>query len=239
VTNIQKVDGDFQAAVAGSTLPIAPTVLLRDLFGNLVSDQVVTFTLTQGGGTTTGATPSSAADGTAAVGSWTLGATPGENTLDATVGPNTVTFTATGTAGFNPVQYVGTYAGTWVNTTFATVGTGTVIIAINSGTQTATVTASATGNVLGSGGGVAPPPQNGGYTTNGAQYAATLPPMGDISGNIDFNGAITAVGANVPDPTITGWTATGAITGTTITLDFTVTFTNGPPAVGSIALTRQ
>lgn len=239
VASIEKLAGDFQSALAGTAVPVAPRVLLKDLFGNLVPGQVVTFAVTQGGGSVTGGTPASAADGTASVGSWMLGATPGENKLDATVGATSVTFTATGTSGFNPAQYVGTYAGTWTNTTFASMGTGTVVIAVNSGAQTATVTASATGNVLGSGSGANPGPQNGGYTNTGAAFNATLAPMGDISATIQSDGTITAVGSNVPNPSITGWTATGTITATTISLNFTVTFTSGPPAVGTITLTRQ
>ena len=195
--------------------------------------------ITLGGGAVVGSPATSLGDGTAAVTSWTLGAAPGENRLSATIDGNSVTFTATATAGFNPAPFAGTYAGTWTNTTFGSVGTGTAVITVNTANNTATVTATATGNVLGSGGGATPPVQNGGYNINGAQFTGNVAPMGTINASILPPGNITAVGSNVPNGSITGWTATGTIDGTTIQLNFTVTFTAGPPAVGTITLTRQ
>jgi hypothetical protein len=239
VSSIEKVAGDFQNALAGSAVPVAPKVLLKDIFGNLVTNRQVAFAVTLGGGAVVGATPNSAADGTAAVTSWTLGGTPGENRLSASIDGNSVTFTATALAGFNPAPFAGTYAGTWTNTTFGSVGTGTAVITVNTTNNTATVTATATGNVLGSGGGATPPVQNGAYTINGAQFTGTVAPMGTINASILPPGTINAVGSNVPSGSITGWTATGTIDGTTIQLSFTVTFTAGPPAVGTITLTRQ
>jgi hypothetical protein len=239
VSSIEKVAGDFQNALAGNAVPVAPKVLLKDIFGNLVVNRQVAFAVTLGGGAVAGGTPTSASDGTAAVTSWTLGVTPGENRLSATIDGNSVTFTATGLAGFNPAPFAGTYVGTWTNTTFGSVGTGSAVITVNTANNTATVTATATGNVLGSGGGATPPTQNGSYNTNGAQFTGNVAPMGTINASIVAPGTITAVGSNVPNGSITGWTANGTINGTTIQLNFTVTFTAGPPAVGTITLTRQ
>jgi hypothetical protein len=239
VASIEKVAGDFQNAIVSSAVAVAPKVLLKDLFGNLVTNRPVAFAVTLGGGAVVGSPATSLGDGTAAVTSWTLGATPGENRLSATIDGNSVTFTATATAGFNPAPFAGSYAGTWTNTTFGSMGTGTAVITVNTGNNTATVTATATGNVLGSGGGATPPVQNGGYNINGAQFTGTVAPMGTINAAILPPGTINAVGSNVPNGSITGWTATGTIDGTTIQLNFTVTFTAGPPAVGTITLTRQ
>lgn len=239
VSSIEKVAGDFQTTIVSSAVAVAPKVLLKDIFGNLVTNRPVAFAVTLGGGAVVGGTPTSAADGTAAVTSWTLGGTPGENRLSASIDGNSVTFTATATAGFNPAPFAGSYAGNWVNTTFGSVGTGTAVITVNPANNTATVTATATGNVLGSGGGATPPVQNGGYNINGAQFTGTVAPMGTINASILPPGTINAVGSNVPSGSITGWTATGTIDGTTIQLNFTVTFTAGPPAVGTITLTRQ
>lgn len=239
VANIEKVAGDFQNAIVNTAVTVPPKVLLKDIFGNLVTNRPVAFAVTLGGGAAAGATPNSAADGTAAVTSWTLGAVPGENRLSATIDGNSVTFTATALAGFNPVPFSGNYAGTWTNTTFGSMGTGTAVITVNAGNNTATVTATATGNVLGSGGGATPPVQNGGYNTNGAQFTGNVAPMGTINASILPPGSINAVGSNVPNGSITGWTAVGTIDGTTIQLTFNVTFTAGPPAVGTITLTRQ
>ncbi len=60
----------------------------------------MTFAVATGGGSVTGATTTTNATGFATVGSWTLGATPGVNTVTATVaGLTAAVFTATGTGG--------------------------------------------------------------------------------------------------------------------------------------------
>jgi len=76
--------GDNQAAMAGTALPTRPSVLVKDASGNPVAGRVVTFTVTAGGGSVTGAATTTGANGVATVGSWTLG-TSGPNTLTATV----------------------------------------------------------------------------------------------------------------------------------------------------------
>lgn len=237
VSSIEKVAGDLQNASTGAAVTVAPRVLLKDIFGNAVPGAPVSFAVALGGGAVTGATPTSNATGFAEVGSWTLGAA-GTNELTASSNGVTVTFTATATAPFDPAPFAGSYAGTWTNTTFSSVGTGTAVITVNTANHTATVTATATGNVLG-GGPASPPLQNGTYTGTGAQFTGNVAPMGDITASIVAPGNITASAINVPSGSITGWTATGTINGTTIQLNFTVTFTAGPPAVGTITLTRQ
>ena len=95
-------DGDGQTAVAGTEVATAPSVLVTDDSGNPVSGLTVTFAVTSGGGSVTGATASTGDDGIATVESWTLGADVGANTLTATcagVSGSPVTFTATGVAG--------------------------------------------------------------------------------------------------------------------------------------------
>lgn len=238
VTTIEKIAGDGQDAPAGTAVAVAPRVRLLDVFGNLVDNRTVTFAVTMGGGQATGTTPLSAIDGTAAVGGWVLGAVAGENRMSATADQVSITFTATGLGAFDPAPFAGTYAGTWTNTTFGSVGTGTAVITVNTGNNTATVTASATGNVLG-GGPAAPPLQNGAYDGNGAQFNGSVPPMGTINATIVPPGTITATGTNVPNASIVSWTANGTITASAINLNFTVNFTAGAPAVGTINLVRQ
>jgi hypothetical protein len=99
-----------QTAVAGSLVPIPPSVKITDAHNNPVSGITVTFSIGSGGGSITGASPVTDAAGVATIGSWTLGPNPGPNTLVATVtlpasigsalsaADLTVTFTATGTA---------------------------------------------------------------------------------------------------------------------------------------------
>jgi hypothetical protein len=90
-----------QVAQVGSVISPDPAVRVEDNFGNGVPGVVVTFAVTGGGGSVTGATINTNSAGVAAVGSWTLGAVAGSNTLTATAAPpglngNPVTFTAVG-----------------------------------------------------------------------------------------------------------------------------------------------
>jgi hypothetical protein len=91
--------GNNQTAPVGQPVPVAPAVRLVDRFGNPVANHSVTFAVTGGGGSVSGTPALSNAQGIATVGSWTLGAAPGTNTLRATaqgLPSSPVTFTATG-----------------------------------------------------------------------------------------------------------------------------------------------
>ena len=93
--------GNNQTSRVGTALPIAPSVVVRNFFNAPVAGVTVTFAVASGGGSITGATQTTNADGIATVGSWTLGTVAGPNTLTASVVGLTgspVTFTATGNA---------------------------------------------------------------------------------------------------------------------------------------------
>ena len=116
--------GNGQTATVGAAVPTAPSVLVRDAAGNPVSGVAVTFAVTAGGGATnpaSGSTVTTDAAGVAALTSWTLGASAGTNTLEATVA-------AAALAG-EPVQFSAT----------ATVGAATQITAQSATSQSATV----------------------------------------------------------------------------------------------------
>src|SRR5439155_1147602 len=102
-TQMASNGGDGQTATAGTTVPVNPSVVVRDANGNPVAGVSVTFAVASGGGTVSPTTPvTTNGSGIAAVTSWTLGPTAGPNTLSATSGTLTgspVTFTATGTTG--------------------------------------------------------------------------------------------------------------------------------------------
>ena len=90
-----------QSATVGTAVATAPSVLATDQYANPVSGVAVTFAVASGGGVVD---PTTAvltdANGIAAMTSWTLGTTVGENTLTATsagLSGSQVTFTATGT----------------------------------------------------------------------------------------------------------------------------------------------
>ncbi|HEY0997590.1 MAG TPA: Ig-like domain-containing protein, partial [Gemmatimonadaceae bacterium] len=100
--SMAKHAGDAQSATAGTAVPVAPAVKVLDAFGNRVPGAVVTFAVASGGGSITGGSTTTDANGVATVGSWTLGGVPGANTLTATSGTLNATFTATGLAASGP-----------------------------------------------------------------------------------------------------------------------------------------
>ncbi len=103
-TTIAAVSAAPQNAPVGTNVAVAPSVRVTDANGNPVAGVNVTFTLTGGSGSIN---PQSAAviatnvSGIAALTSWTVGAAPGANTVEATaagLAGSPVVFTANGTA---------------------------------------------------------------------------------------------------------------------------------------------
>jgi hypothetical protein len=97
--SVTKLAGDNQSYVAGQAVPTAPSVSVKDQFNNPAVGVAVTFAVTAGGGSVTGASQTTNASGVATVGSWSLGPS-GTQTLTATVAGsgvtgNPATFTAT------------------------------------------------------------------------------------------------------------------------------------------------
>ncbi|MDB4917186.1 MAG: putative Ig protein [Gemmatimonadetes bacterium] len=92
-----------QTAAVNTAVAAAPSVLIKDANNNPVPDVTVTFAVTGGGGSVTGAAPITNASGIATAGSWILGTTVGtnNNTVSATAatGSATATFTASATPG--------------------------------------------------------------------------------------------------------------------------------------------
>ncbi|MCE2954950.1 MAG: hypothetical protein LW840_14745, partial [Gemmatimonas sp.] len=76
--------GNNQSATVGRTLPVDPSVRITDALGNPIAGQEVVFEVIDGGGSAVARRPVTDANGTATVGAWTLGETPGTNTLRAT-----------------------------------------------------------------------------------------------------------------------------------------------------------
>jgi hypothetical protein len=97
-----------QAGIAGETVAAPPTVRVTTSSGQPVPDVAVTFQVTAGGGTVTGAAVRTNADGVAALAEWRLGTVAGENAVTAQAAglqDATITFRAAGTAG-PPTQLV-------------------------------------------------------------------------------------------------------------------------------------
>jgi adhesin/invasin len=116
-TQLAVSTGNNQTALTGAALATKPAVIVRDAGNNPVSGAAVTFTVATGGGSITGGTATTDANGVAAVGGWTLGIVPGAQTLRATVGTMTTTITATASlpTGCVPAPYAigATITGAW------------------------------------------------------------------------------------------------------------------------------
>lgn len=98
-TRIEAVEGQDQDAPAGASVPVRPAVLVTDDRNQPMEGVEVTFVVTGGGGSVTGDTQTTDSDGIARVDDWTLGSTPGVNTLEARAGSllgSPVVFTAEG-----------------------------------------------------------------------------------------------------------------------------------------------
>ncbi|HEX6788752.1 MAG TPA: hypothetical protein VF091_05865, partial [Gaiellaceae bacterium] len=96
--------GNGQSATVNTNVATAPSVLVTDSFGNPVPGVSVTFAVTGGGGSITGASQSTDSTGVATVGSWKVGTTAGSsnNTLSASstgLTGSPIGFTASATAG--------------------------------------------------------------------------------------------------------------------------------------------
>ena len=86
-----------QIGTPGTAVAEAPSVIVRDGTGNPIAGVRVTFAVTSGGGLVNGGNAVSNTLGIATVTSWTLGTTPGTNTLTATTGSlPSIVFTAEG-----------------------------------------------------------------------------------------------------------------------------------------------
>ncbi len=99
--------GNNQAAMAGSAVPTAPSVLVRDLANNPLPGVPVTFAVASGGGYVTSASATTNTSGVATVGSWVMGSPGALNTLSATAaGAGTpAAFSASGCSGGGGTGY--------------------------------------------------------------------------------------------------------------------------------------
>jgi endoglucanase len=95
---VKAVSASTLAGEAGFALSEAVRVQVVDDKGAAMAGEMVTFTVTGGGGSVTPATATTDATGIAST-QWVLGNTPGTNTLKASRGESAVTLTANGTDG--------------------------------------------------------------------------------------------------------------------------------------------
>jgi hypothetical protein len=95
---ITKDGGDSQSGTIGSAVATPPSVKVMDAHDNPVSGETVIFSATPASCLVSGSTQTTGSDGTATVGSWTLGTVTGTHYLKATAGSFSVTFSAQATA---------------------------------------------------------------------------------------------------------------------------------------------
>ncbi|HXI21774.1 MAG TPA: leishmanolysin-related zinc metalloendopeptidase [Gemmatimonadales bacterium] len=81
--DILPASSQAQTVQVGQPVPLRPSVKITDANGAPVSGVTVTFTVTAGGGSITGASQTSNSSGIATVGSWTVSGTAGFNALQA------------------------------------------------------------------------------------------------------------------------------------------------------------
>jgi hypothetical protein len=97
-TSIAINGGNAQAVRYGNPVATPPSVVVTNA-GGPMEGVTVTFTVAAGGGTVTGGTTTTDAQGIATVGGWTLGPTPGVNTLKASAGNISVNISADAVTG--------------------------------------------------------------------------------------------------------------------------------------------
>ncbi|HEX2081778.1 MAG TPA: hypothetical protein VHG08_29000 [Longimicrobium sp.] len=116
-TTVVAASATTQTAVVGTAVAEAPAVRVTDQQGQPLAGAAVTFVVTGGGGTLTGSSATTNAQGVATAGAWTLGPEAGQNTVTATVGS------------LAPVQFVAT----------AQARTPTTLTALTPTTQTGSI----------------------------------------------------------------------------------------------------
>lgn len=89
--SIAVASGNNQSAKFSTAVPEPLVVSVTDAYGNPVSGAAVTFEVSSGGGSVSGATQTTDANGQASPDSWTLGPEEGVNTLSASIDSGSVT----------------------------------------------------------------------------------------------------------------------------------------------------
>jgi hypothetical protein len=103
-STVAALTGRSLTGTAGTAMSVLPSVTVRNNAGTPIPNRQVTFTVTQGGGTITGAVVNTDINGNATLASWMLGADANLNTVTATVaGPgvqgNPMSFNVAGCTG--------------------------------------------------------------------------------------------------------------------------------------------
>lgn len=198
--------GAGQTAPAGTAVPVRPAVIVRDAGGTPVASVAVTFAVTGGGGSVTGGAATTGTDGIATVGSWTLGSSPGPNTLQATVAgdgvsgnPATISATATAGPASADKSSVSASPGTIAASQGATTSTITVVVRDSRNNplagQSVSLAATGAGMTL-----TQPGPTNAAGTTTGTLSATATGPhvITAVTGGVTLGSATVTVTPGAP-----------------------------------------
>jgi hypothetical protein len=226
------VAGNDQTATPGTAVAVAPSLSVRDTYGNPVEEVTVQFTVTSGGGSVTGATRTTGLGGHATVGSWTLGAAAGLNRLTATF-PGTsiapVVFTATGSAVGTVAISAGHNQGAMAGTAVPTAPS----VVVRDGAGTPLPGMAVTFTVTAGGGTVA----NTTVTTNASGVASAGSwTMGPAAGPNTLRASVAGITATAAEFRGTGCEGGGA--GYRMTLCFTTPMTAAQRSVFQTAAAR-
>jgi len=144
----------------------------------------------------------------------------------------------TGNGGGSGSGLLGTWNGSWTNTTFGTSGPLSITVTDN-GNGTYNVTVDLGGMV---GGMIDPPPQtvtatvdgNGGISFNGS-----VSMLGQLIFSVSSGGALSISAPAITTPGFSSFSASGSISATTGSLSYTVTFSGGGSANGTATATKS
>jgi hypothetical protein len=144
--------------------------------------------------------------------------------------------TGNGTGGGSGL--LGTWNGSWTNTTFGTSGPLSVTV-VDNGNGTYNVTVDLGGMV---GGMIDPPPQtvtatvdgNGGISFNG-----NVSMLGQLIFSVSSGGTLSISAPAITTPGFSSFSASGSISATTGSLNYTVIFTGGGSANGTATATKS
>lgn len=197
-----------QTAIAGSTVPVAPAVLVRDANNNVTPNVTVRFTVASGGGkvlsSSSDATGSNALDvttntsGIATVFGWRLGS-PGGNTLSVTIPSTSVpAFTITATATVGAPSQIQVSNAAWAYTRQSTnhLGTPKVVVRDASGNAIAGATINWTAGANATVSGTT-------SSTTGSDGIATFPGTWTAGATAGVNMQLVATVASAPSLTAT------------------------------------
>lgn len=135
-------------------------------------------------------------------------------------------------------DFGGTWEGNWFNTTFQSTGPIYMEIYLNESDMTYTTYSDIGGNVFG-GSDPAPTQGQGSYTNTAGviSFESQSPTLGNVSFSFDTNTGEVNIEA-IPGGLITQFLVEGTATSQVWDLDYTLTFTGGGGATGTIDLTK-